>query len=379
MAENFDFMEIDAAGIVERLVTGVESRLGEPLYPGDERRLFLESLAPVIVQIINEANDACKQRLLKYARNGVLDALGERMQVERLEAQPARCVLRFSLAEARTTSTFLPQGTRATPDGAVYFATTAAVSIPAGQLSVDVSAACTEGGANFNGYGVGAIQTLVDVIPFVAGVTNLDATHGGDDGEPMDSGGPGDEGYRERIRLAPAKLSTAGPEASYVYHALSASPEITDVKAVADHAAGTVELVIVTGDEDPSEDVLKAVEDAVNGKDVRPMNDLVIVKGPERISYDIELKYYTTKENEAATISTIEGTGGVLEQFNQWQMEKVGRDINPDRLRALCVTPPSGTGAIRLEVTAPAYQQLTETQLAKFSGTMRISHEVTEE
>ena len=379
MAE-LDFMGIDAAAIVERLVTGVEERIGEPLYPGDERRLFLEAFAPVVVQMINETNDACRQRLLSYARGATLDALGERMQVARLEPEAARTVLRFSLAEARERSTFIPQGTRATADGTAYFATTAGVSIEAGKTSVDVSAVCTEGGASYNGYGIGTIATLTDLIPYVAGVTNIEVTHGGDDGEPSDDGGEGDERYRERIRLAPAKLSTAGPEASYVYHALSASPEITDVKALGNHDAGTVDLIIVTGDEDPSPDVIKAVEDAVNAKDVRPLNDLVTVRGPERVSYDIELKYYVTADTEAPVVTTIEGEGGAVEQFNAWQMAKVGRDINPDRLRAFCLSPTNGaTGVLRIEVTKPVYTKLTESQLARFSGTLRVSHEVAEE
>lgn len=378
MAE-IDFMNVDAATIVERLVVGVEENLGEPLYPGDERRLFLEAMAPVVVQLIQEANDSCRQRLLRYARNEVLDALGERMQVARLQPESARCVLRFSLAAARDRSTFIPQGTRATAVGGEYFATTAPATIEAGKLSVDVSAACTEGGSAYNGFGIGTIATIVDVIPYVASVTNIDVTHGGDDGEPQDSGGEGDERYRERIRLAPAKLSTAGPESSYIYHALSASPEITDVRPVADHAAGTVELIIVTGEDDPSEDVLAAVEAACNASDVRPLNDKLIVKGPTRVSYDIELKYYVTKDDELAVQTTIEGEGGAIEQYNAWQMAKVGRDINPDRLRAFCLAPTSGTGALRIDIVAPTFKTLTERQLAKFSGTLRVTHEVVEE
>lgn len=373
------FMNISAADIVERLVTGVEDQLGEPLYPGDERRLFLEALAPVIVQIINETNDACRQRLLRYARNEVLDALGERMQVERLAPTAAKTTLRFSLAEARDRSTFIPQGTRATPDGTCHFATTAAATIPAGQTYVDISAECTEGGASYNGYGIGAIATITDLIPYVAGVTNLDETHGGDDGEPQDSGGEGDERYRERVRLAPAKLSTAGPQASYIYHAMSASPLITDVNAINDHEAGTVELIIMTADGDPSGDVIKAVEAACNSESVRPLNDKLIVSGPERVSYDVEIKYYTTADTEQAAVASIEGAGGALDQFNEWQQLKIGRDINPDKLRALCLAPSSGTGAIRIEITAPTFTKLTEKQLAKFSGSLNVSHEVTEE
>lgn len=374
-----EFMDITPDEIVERLVTETAANIGEPLYPGDERRLFLEALAPVIVQIIYEMNDACKQRTLRHARNEVLDALGDRMQVARLEPSPARTTLRFSVTEARQTSTFIPQGTRATADGTVYFATTAAVSIPAGSLYVDVSAECTEGGAANNGYSVGAIQTLVDLIPYIAGVTNTEETHGGDDGEPQDSGGEGDERYRERIRLAPAKLSTAGPEESYRYHALAASPLITDVNPINDHAAGTVELIVTTGATDPTEDVLKAVEAAVNDSKVRPLNDKVIVSAPQRVSYDIEIKYYVTAETEQAALVAIEEEGGAIDLYNTWQMEKTGRDINPDKLRALCLAPASGTGALRIEITSPAFQTLTERQLAKFSGTLKVSHEVVEE
>lgn len=376
---DIEFTNISAADIVERLVTGVENQLGEPLYPGDERRLFLEALAPVLVGFISEANDACKQRLLRYARNEVIDALGERMQVDRLQATPAKTVLRFSLAEARTRSTFIPQGTRATADGNAHFATTAAATIAAGETHVDVSAECTEGGAAWNGYGIGAIATLTDLIPYIAGVTNLDVTHGGDDGEPQDSGGEGDERYRERVRLAPAKLSTAGPQESYIYHALAAAPLITDVKALNDHAAGTVELIIMTEDGDPSEDVINAVKAACNDTTVRPLNDLLTVTGPERISYDVEIKYYTTAENEQATVAAVEGEGGALDQYNAWQQLKIGRDINPDKLRAFCLAPTEGTGALRMDIIKPAFTQLTERQLAKFSGTLNVSHEVTEE
>lgn len=378
MAE-LDFINLKPADIVERLVVGVEAGIGEPLYPGDERRLFLEALAPVLVQLLSEANDACRQRLLRYARNGVLDALGDRMQAERLAPEYAQTILRFSLADPRDRNTIIPQGTRATADGEVHFATTAIATIQAGETYVDVSAVCTEGGAAYNGYGVGAIATITDLIPYVAGVTNLIATYGGDDGEPADDGGPGDERYRERIRLAPAKLSTAGPEASYRYHALSASPQIVDVKAINDHEAGTVELIITTADGSPSEDILEAVEAAVNDSTVRPLNDRVIVAGPNRVQYDIEIKYYVTAENEHAAIQAIEGTGGAIEQFHSWQTGKVGRDINPDKLRSLCLAPSEGVGCLRIDVSAPAYAQLSERDLAQFSGNLSVSREVVEE
>lgn len=39
----------------------------------------------------------------------------------------------------------------------------------------------------------------------------------------------GDDRLRERIRLAPSTLSTAGPESAYRYHILSADSDIIDV------------------------------------------------------------------------------------------------------------------------------------------------------
>lgn len=372
-----EFTNISAADIAERLITGVEARLSEPLYPGDERRLFLEALTPVIVQIINEENDNCKQRLLEFARNDVLDALGARSDTVRLAPTAARTTLRFSLAAAREQSTYIPQGTRATADGVAHFATTAPVTIPAGALFVDVSAECTEPGANFNGYGLGAISTITDLIPYVAGVTNTETTYGGDDGEPQDDGGEGDSRYRERIRLAPAKYSTAGPGDAYVYHALAASSLITDVKPINDHEAGTVELVVITGTDEPAQSVLDAVLAAVNKDKVRPLNDKVLAIAPERVVYDIELKYYCTAENEQTAITAVEASGGALDMFNEWQQGKIGRDLNPDKLRGLCLA--QNTGVLRMDIVSPVFTKLTERQLAIFSGTMSVTHEVTEE
>lgn len=380
MAE-FEFLNINSSDIAKRLITEVEDLIGEPLYPGDERRLFLEAFTAVLVSIFNDINDACKQRMLDNARNAVLDALGARMQVERLQPEYAKCTLRFSLVEPRDRTTYIDKGTRATADGKSHFATLNAGIIPAGSLYVDIEAQCTVAGADYNGFSVGAIQTLTDLIPFVSGVTNLDETHGGDNGEPQDDGGDGDSRYKERIRLAPAKLSTAGPHQSYIYHALSASPLIKDVNPINDHEAGTVELIITTYDNGgmPSEDVLKAVKDAVNDIKVRPLNDYVIVEAPRRIDYDIELKYYVTAENEKAVIETIEGQGGSIDLFNEWQQEKVGRDINPDKLRALILAPATGTGALRVDIIKPEFTELTERDLAKFSGSLITSYEVTTE
>ena len=68
MAETFDFVTTDAAQIYTAIIGTLMDEVGEPLYPGDERRIFGEALVAVLVALYNEFNDKMKQRTLQYAR-----------------------------------------------------------------------------------------------------------------------------------------------------------------------------------------------------------------------------------------------------------------------------------------------------------------------
>ena len=155
----------------------------------------------------------------------------------------------------------------------------------------------------------------------------------------------------ERIRLSPASLSTAGPESAYRYFALSADPDIADVAIVCpEDEPNTVNLYpLMTGGELPDEATLKKVLDAL-ADDVRPMTDKVQAFAPEVVQYSVELKYYCTKDDEASTIQTIEGDGGAIDKYNEWQTAALARSINPDQLRRFILAPMEGTGALRVDV-----------------------------
>lgn len=227
MADSFNFVETDSAKIYTTVIDSLMTYCTEALYPGDERRIFGEALVTVLVSMYNEFNDKMKQRTLRYARGEVLDAIGERLGVTRLAPSSASAVFRFTASAAMPQNIIIPLGTRLTTDGSIYFATTDAAVLPAGALFIDVPAACTVGGSAYNGYAPGQIATLVDLIPYIGSVANLTETAGGDDGEPYTT--EGDDRLRERIRLAPSTLSTAGPESAYRYHILSADSDIIDV------------------------------------------------------------------------------------------------------------------------------------------------------
>ena len=98
------------------------------------------------------------------------------------------------------------------------------------------------------------------------------------------------------------------------------------------------------------------------------------------MEYDIELKYYTTQDNEADTVKAVEASGGAIDRYNDWQTSALNRDINPDQLRRLILCPDweSGlVGADRVTIVKPDFTELDKTQVAKFSGKLTVSHEVT--
>lgn len=375
---DFNFVETDSAKLYTAIIGSLMDEVNEPLYPGDERRIFGDALVAVFVALYNEFNDKMKQRTLQYARGEVLDALGARYDIERAEPAHATATFRFSVESAQDTNIIINARTKITTDGSVYFATDQVAVLQAGSTYIDVPGTCTEGGAQYNGFAIGTIATLVDLIPYITSVSNTTVSIGGDDGEPYTE--EGDDKFRERIRLAPAAQSTAGPESAYRYFALSADPEIIDV-AIDNPESNTINIYpLMRGGAIPDEETLTKVEETCSADDVRPMSDKVTAIAPTQVSYDIELKYYCTQDNEADTIKAVEGEGGAIDQYNDWQTSALNRDINPDQLKKLILCPDWDSmliGADRVDITKPVFKEIGKNEVPKFSGTLTVSHEVT--
>lgn len=374
-----NFTEIDTDTLSSEIVKKVEQRIGEALYPGDERRIFIDALAYVLATFASAANEQCKARMLPYAHGHQLDALGARYACDRIDATPSVCHLTFSLDTARPNDIIIPKGTTVTADNNVLFATDGQAVIEAGKLEVTgVKATATRGGAVTNGAPLGAIQTFVDKLPFVTGVTNTTVPAGGADGErypreidPTDGDdGTGDEHYRERIRLAAAGFSCAGSAAAYEYYAKSASSDVDDVSVDSNQDAGTVNIYLTaTGGAQPTAALLDSVQKVVTGDHVKPMNDLVTVAAPEQIPYDIELCYYVNQSEERRHVTEIEGEQGLIAQYNKWQQGKIGRDINPQRLIATLLK-----SCHRVDISKPQFTSVSRSQIARFSGNINVTH-----
>ena len=123
-------------------------------------------------------------------------------------------------------------------------------------------------------------------------------------------------------------------------------------------------------------ELIAKVEAAVTAKEVRPLGDRVTVSGVEPVTYDIEIKYYMPVAEESSVVEHVEADGGAIDKYIAWQCEKIGRAINPDRLRGeILKSVVNPIGAERVEIVSPTYQALTSTQIAQWSGKATVSHE----
>jgi phage-related baseplate assembly protein len=354
--KSIKFVDADAQSIQNELIKAYQDKTGTILYPGDPRRVFLLQLVPVLLALKNDINYTGNQNLLPFASGDVLDALGDRIGVPRLAAQPAQVTMKFTLSAIQNDTVTIIKGTRVTPDGVLYFATVNNLSIPAGETVGSVIAESTQGGEKYNGFVSGQINIIVDPVPFVTSVTNIDTSAGGSDKES-------DDAYRERQRIAPASFSVAGPTDAYIFFAKSADVNIVDV-AVTSPSDGAVNVYpLMKNGGIPAQTVLDKVLAAVNADDRRPLTDKVSVLAPTSISYDITLTYYISNDRstEESTIrSAIEDQGGAIDQYEAWQYAKLGRAITPDDLQSRMYS----AGAYRVVVTSPVYTEIGKSQVA---------------
>ncbi|WP_432731303.1 baseplate assembly protein [Variovorax sp. W6] len=179
-----------------------------------------------------------------------------------------------------------------------------------------------------------------------------------------------DERFRERIQLAPEGITTAGPEESYRFHALSASAEVADVQ-VDSPLPGTVRITVLSTDPSgvPSEALLGTVGGALNAEKIRPLCDSVPVQGPQIFDTDIVAKVYRYKG--PADDVALENGGVAL---NKWlkQIRKLGKGLPHSGIDAALHQP----GVDRVEITVPPDDMLcTKTQWVRVN-TITVLQEV---
>lgn len=353
-----NFLKTDPEELTNEIIKMYEQEEGRKLALADPLRIIFLSLASVITKQNVAINDAAKQNLLYYARGDVLKHKGAECDTPILEATAATTTLRMHLSAPLSTSKIIKKGEllATSNEGAIFFASTHDVVIETTDLFVDINLKCTVDGPDGNDFEVGEINSLVKPLPYIDRVGNITVSAGGSLEED-------EEAYRNRIYLAPEKLSNAGPTGAYEYYAKSASPLISDI-FVDSPQPGYVNIsVLLKNGELPSEEIIQIIYDKVNARDVRPLTDFVTVSAPEIVHYDLDIVYYIETNAVDKTIIH-QNVEKAITDYEKWQSSKIGRDINPSKLISDCIK----AGAKRIDVKTPIFTVINKGQVAVIKG-----------
>ena len=349
---------IDA--MMQRLVSNYERRYQEitgkevTLGAADPMRIALYAVALDLYQTEQYVDRAGKQDLLKYSYGEFLDGLAANRSVSRKEATAARTTVRFTASETKDYALAVPAGIRVTNGDGIYFTTVEYAEIAPGDEYVDVEAVCTAEGTEGNNFLPGQVDILVDPLPYIQSVANVTTSEGGAARES-------DESLAERVYLAPSGYSTAGPSDAYVSWAKTFNAGIGSVVPVRPEPGKVDVYVLMTDGSMPGEELLQELQDYLTEERIRPMTDLVTVKKPEAVEFSIDLTYYINRSDQAKAVTIQENVKKAVAEYTTWQTSEIGRDINPDEL----VQRIKAAGAKRVELTAPTFAVVGETQVAK--------------
>lgn len=326
------------------------------LADGDPVRIWIYSQVLKLYHAYMLIEDSAKQNLLNYSKGDNLENLGARIGVKRDKGKKSITTMKLTLSSPQNKVISIPKGTRFTPGNQVYFKTLEYDEIPELQTEYNIIAECTEAGFIGNNFQPGQINILVDPLPYVKSVENIDVSEGGEDVES-------DESLTRKIYLKPESFSTAGPELAYNFFVLEYSSKILDVSVVTP-APGVVDIrFILENGEIPNESLLNEVKNYVSDKKRRPLTDKVNVYVPESVEYNIDFKYYISNENEKFAETIKKEVEKAVEEFIIWQKTKIGRDINPSELSYLI----KKAGAKRVEIKKPTFKKINEIEIAKES------------
>ncbi len=350
---NLHFCETDPAVIEQGLFAIHEKVTGQSLSPGNPERLVLSTVAAVLAAQRVIVDEAARGQLLAFAAGAQLDHIGAPLYCQRLPASAAVATLRVDLAGAQGVTWTAPAGTRVSPDGKLFFTTDGLLSIPPGQTSGQVGITCATTGEVGNGYLPGQVAKLVDPLPFVASVANVDATSGGAEVED-------DERYRERIHLAPAQFSVAGPEDAYRYWVMSAHQTISDVAVVSPSPVLVDLYPLLEGGGIPGPALLDLVRRTVDSKARVPLTDVVSVQAPEVVEYDLRLTWWLEQGRESAQGLVAEAVDNAVAAYVAWQRASLKRDVTPSELVRLV----KSAGVKRVTVESPVDVALERWQVA---------------
>ena len=343
-----------------KMVADYESKYKEvtkknlKLRRADPETLKLYAASVQIYQMYMNIEKAGKMDLLKYAYGGFLDNLGANRGVTRLPAYPAKTTVRFMLSAVMESAVTIPQGTRVSNGDEIYFETDEAAEVPIGEMYVDIPCTCQTDGEEGNDLIAGILNTLVDPVPYVADVQNIEVTRGGSDIET-------DEDFAERIYLAPSGYSVAGPRDAYIYHTRSYSSAIGDVEVSSPNPCEVEVRFLMADATMPTESLIAEVQEHLSDDSIRPLTDHLTVMAPTEQGFDLAFIYYINKTDLDKAVTIQAEVAKAVQTYIRWQTSTIGRDINPSVLTQMVVA----AGAKRVVVATPVFTTVPTGSVAR--------------
>ncbi len=348
-----DFVEVDPEEMESIAVAHFQSLTGIALDETDVRRKFIKSIVFLATMLGNNIDYTGKMNLLAFSADNYLDHLGVKKNVDRLEPRAAETVGRF---ECNPVEPFtIPSGTRMSV-GDLEFASTEDYQVTPGMSFIDIPLTCSELGEVGNGFLPNQITNIVDNdnLPWVTKAYNITKSDGGLDWEE-------DDPYADRIRQSNSQYSTAGPEDAYIYHTKSVSSEIVDVAVYSPSESVVAIVPLLENGELPTAEILRAIEEKLNDRTIRPLTDKILTEMPEIVRYDIQVNYYIPR-SKSSVETTIKGQiNAAIDDYIKWQKSKLGRGIDASEL----VSRIKEAGGVRVTASSPSqFIVLSKTQVA---------------
>lgn len=320
----------------------------------DPVTLTLYACSVLIYQALMYVDRAGKQDLIKYSYGEFLDNIAANKGVTRLPAQAAEVTVRFRIPAPRKDAVSVPAGARVTNGDGIYFGTMEYAEIPPGGVHIDIPCRCQTTGSIGSGLAVGSINALVDLLPYISSVSNIEESQGGADIED-------DESLAERVYLAPSAFSVAGPRDAYIYHTKAYGASIGSVNVSSPKPCEVEVRVLLKDGSLPSQALLDGILEYLDDDAIRPLTDQVKVLAPYTREYDLDVTYYISKTNAARAISIQTAVSNAVTEYNAWQTKEIGRDVNPSELIRRMVE----AGAKRAVVNSPAFMPLPASTVAR--------------
>ena len=173
--------------------------------------------------------------------------------------------------------------------------------------------------------------------------------------------------FRARIQLALEGFTTAGPRGSYIFWGLTASAEVKDI-GVESPTPGQVLVTVLSADGTgvAGADLVTTVEETLNGEDVRPLTDQVVVQPATVIDYTLDavLTLYDGPDAELVRSNAEEKALAFVEEHH-----RLGHDINISGLHAALHQP----GVQRVDLVSPAADIVVGSNEAAHCGAVAVA------